>query len=181
MRILHSRRSAYTLIELVVVVAIIGLVLTITTIHVDDFVASSRLGSVARQIASTLALARNEAAAQGKAFGVLYDMDAQAFALVFPDEDGALPVDENDVREHAGGLHFLPKDVRMIDVAYGTQAATDGFVLARVSPMGVVSDHTIHLEQGKRQITLRVNQITGIVSVLEGYVEHIPPELQREE
>ncbi len=65
-----SNRSGFTLIELVVVVAIIGILAAVTAPSLNSMIARSQNKAFARDIANQFRLARNQAASTNQAFVV---------------------------------------------------------------------------------------------------------------
>ncbi len=71
---MSGRRRGFTLLELLAVVALLGIILFFVVPNVDAMTPGARLKSTARKIASTMELVQGEAIASQKEFMVAYDL-----------------------------------------------------------------------------------------------------------
>lgn len=72
-----SRRRGFTLIELIVVVAIAGVILTLAAPSFYDYILRQRLKSIQSQLVTDLAFARSHAAATGTEGRIRFQTDGQ--------------------------------------------------------------------------------------------------------
>ena len=80
-------QSGFTLIELMIVVAILALVVKIVMVNIGALIPSSALDSVAAKIQSELDFIRSEAKIQGKQYKLQFDLDKSLKRLVLPEEE----------------------------------------------------------------------------------------------
>jgi type II secretion system protein H len=162
---------AFTLIELVVVVAIIGLILASVAIRFDTVTVSARLRASAREIASTIGLAHSQASSTGKPQKIVFDTDSQMFWV----ESGA----EAQDGEWLPQQRALYRDVTFRDIQVGEEVYSErGTLSIEISPLGITSACMVHLEaEGGGEITLELCPLTGMVRFYDGYKEYEPPEM----
>jgi type II secretion system protein H len=160
----------FTLVELVVVVAIIGLILASVAIRFDSVTVSARLRSSAREIASTIGLAHSQASSTGRAQTFVFDTDNQQFWI----ESGA---QEHD-KEWLPKQRSLYRDITFKDIQVGEEVYSErGTLSIEISPLGVTSACMVHLEaEGGGEMTLEICPLTGTVRFYDGYKEYEPPE-----
>ena len=163
--------KGFTLIELVVVVAIVGMLLASVAIRFDSLTVSARLRASAREIASTIGLAHSRASSTGRAQTLVFDTDNQQYWIESPAPEG-----ESTESPRAKGLYrnISFKDIQIGEELYGER----GTLSIEISPLGVTSACMIHLEaEGGGEMTLEVCPLTGSVRFFEGYKEYEPPEV----
>jgi type II secretion system protein H len=80
-------QSGFTLIELMIVVAIMALIVRVVMVNIGALIPSSALDSVVAKIQSELAFVRSEARIQGKQYKMQFDLDTQRKRLVLPQEE----------------------------------------------------------------------------------------------
>lgn len=98
---MSGRRRGFTLLELLAVVALLGIILFFVVPNVDAMTPGARLKSTARKIASTMELAQGEAIASQKEFTVAYDLSRQTYWIILPpkeDEPQQKLPDPNEVQ-----------------------------------------------------------------------------------
>lgn len=159
--------TGFTLIELIVVVAIVGAILGLVTVRMDFLSPRSRLSAGARSIASSIILAHNRAVVLGKPVTVRHQLAKGYHLLVMP------PTQEGEPPQQMSPID-LPKGVRynLLITASGRhyKPETDAVVDVSISPLGTIVGHVIHLSNEKdEKLTLEVNPITGLVQIKEGH------------
>ena len=80
-------QSGFTLIELMIVVAIMALMVQVVMVNMGALIPSSALDSVAAKIQSQLDFIRSEAKIQGKPYALEIDLDNSRCRLVIPQEE----------------------------------------------------------------------------------------------
>lgn len=159
--------KGFTLFELMLTMAIIGMILGIATTSIDFLFPRSRLRAAARAISSTIALGYNRAAVLGQPVAIHYHLGQKYHRLILPPAlpgGNAEPLTNQD----------LPNGVRYEDIvtAQGTKYTPGSGTEVKISitPMGTIVGHAVHLinDQGE-QITIEINPITGIVNISSGY------------
>lgn len=165
-----AESRGFTFIELMVVVAIMGLLLGFVVLRLDDMVPSSRLSAAARQVASHVGMARGEAVAAGKVHAIAYDLTRQQYAVLTPPD----PEEVEAGRYKADELlplewETLPSGVTLVDVDLGDRALSSGLLTLRFTPLGTATPHAVHLKNvDGGEMTVVVNPLTGLVDIEPG-------------
>lgn len=185
----HGRRarSGYTLIELVMVILLLGIMLSFTFAKVDYLSPRYSLRAVAREIARTVALARSQAATQGRVYFVKYRFQEKSYYILAPFEDP--PTDSQAAgslgspNPSAGAppipaLHWepvfrkdLPAGTVFRDIVVGGEKIEDQDVTVEISPFGLTKGHVVHLTDGTRDYSIDINPLTGAARFHEEYYE----------
>ena len=173
--------GGFTLIELMVVIAIIGLAMSTMFAGSRSLLPQTRLRSATTQLSADLELVRSHAQLTQEPIVVSYDLDAQAYEAWFPYERddrgenrgvGKTPV--LDRRELPQSVVF--KVVRLP----GATPITSGTVELVASPLGRMSPHEVVLVNpdypDTELLTLRVNGLVNKAQILDGDV--VQPPLQ---
>lgn len=167
----HAR--GFSFIELMVVIALIGLTLAFVVLKVDNLIPSSRMSAAARKIGSTNGLARAQAVATGLRHALTYDLTRQRFAVLIPPH----PEDIDEGRAKPDELfpltwHPLPDGVKLLNVQLGDATVSSGSVRVLFSPLGTVTPHALQLQgQENQEMTVTVNPLTGLVEIEPGLHE----------
>jgi len=167
------RRAAFTLLEVMIVIAILGLLITIAAVRADIFAPAFALRAASADLAGLITLARDRAALDRRAYGIVYDLDADRVALVdltaTPLDAEARVVDRWSLREVAGWTR-LARGVEITRVVYGGGAsAYSGCFMVVFEPTGVVNRHVVEIAGSDGSLQhLSVNPLTAEVTVDEG-------------
>lgn len=90
-------RRAFTLIELMVVIALVGVIVLLAAPQMMDFIAYQRVKSINAQTASDLQFARSEAVSRNEYMGIYTDANPETGVMscytVFSSKDNPYPVD----------------------------------------------------------------------------------------
>ena len=149
----RTSNRGITLVELLVVMAIIGLIVGISVPALTGYANSLRLKTTIRQVTSLISFARSMAISSHEDLAVVIDADEAAITLVRQASGEPL---EQKVR--------LPPAVT-VELLVGGQPAQEGQFVFR--PTGALVGRTISLvlaNQNKRH-TITVTGTTGAVSV----------------
>lgn len=90
------RSRGFTLLELLAVVALLGMVLFFAMPALDNLTPRTRLASGARSVGTMMEQAQSEAIASGKEFTIAYDLSKQTFWLILPPKEEEKPKDPNE-------------------------------------------------------------------------------------
>jgi prepilin-type N-terminal cleavage/methylation domain-containing protein len=196
-----ARQGGYTLMELLAVIAILGLMLMIAVTRIDFLIPKYRVRAAGRELGAYLQHVKGRAVAEGMPFYVCYDVPGRKYwvlaPLPIPPEElemmglaapgGGLPLagaglpvpglppppGPPPIRYGEALVTALPDDVIFKDVAVGTETMS-GFITIEITPFGSTRTHYVHLsdEAGDRKTTIKFNGLTGNVTFYDGY---LPP------
>jgi general secretion pathway protein H len=144
-----SRAAGFTLLETLIVVAILGLVLTLFASRGADHGKTLNLRRTADSLAEDLRLARTEAIVHGRPASVTLKTSPPGWS----DADGTTT--------------SLPADISLAastSTAFGAAAATD---TVRFQPDGSSSGGEITLSDGSRKLLIAIDWLAGGVSVTQ--------------
>jgi len=181
--------AGFTLIELMVVIMIMSIAVLIVAANFGDLIPNERIRAEARAIGNLIELARAEAAMKGVNYGIVYDLDKNAFWLLVPEIEGDEysyydneedygDEEEEEIRKKLF-YHELHEDIEFEDIQVGEKSGiTDDIVRIEISPLGIASGHIVHLKEKKKedesnekQISIELNALTALVSYFDGYKE----------
>jgi general secretion pathway protein H len=164
-----SDRPGYTLIELIVVMALIGVILGVAAPKIRDVLANDPLKGTARKMIGLVYDARNESIRTHAAHALHMDMETNRFWIdteMMSDEERELARKEGPV---------LPDTVRIQDVWLenkGKKSAGETRIL--FSEEGYVQPAAIHLTcKDGRKWTLTLSPFIGQVKIFEKYVDFL--------
>jgi len=171
------RSGGFTLIEISVVVLIIALVLTTVTVKLDNYLPSSRTEAGARELLSTVDLARISAVAYGRAYDLVLDLDGNRYRIVTPlDKDGKPARTPED--RVANSWTDLPQGVTFGTVYRGTDQVYDrGLFVLTFDALGTADEIFIQLENSAGEgyaLTLRLLSLTGASEVILDKLVPVP-------
>ena len=93
--LLHNKQSGFTLIEMIIVVAILSICAGIAIPTYLDWLPKSRLNGAARQVMGDLMLARMQAVTQNNEFRVFFFDNKHEYQILDDDnDDGNIDIDE---------------------------------------------------------------------------------------
>lgn len=177
----QTRRSAFTLIELMVVILIIGSMVAVTSMNWHKVMPRAQLNSAVRGISNVLNGTRSEAIARNAEFRVLYDLDEQSYWVETPfKKTGGLALlrvpGEIDPEEGNRGITNMTKlkdGVTFAQVKIDEETYTDGQVYVSFNPLGASSEHTVELHHRPtdNSYTVEVLALTGLIRFHEGSFE----------
>ena len=171
-------QSGFTLIELMIVVAIMALVVRIVMVNIGALIPSSALDSVAAKIQSELDFVRSEARIQGKQYKLEFDLDNQQKRLVLPQEEQL--VSSQTAAEGTGlALAWKPVDadgrVKISGYNAGDKpTVTKGLVEILFDENGFTADQTLYFklagdDDEKMVWTLHLWGLNGASEVIRDY------------
>ena len=158
------RARGFTVIELIVVIAILGILASVALPSLDNFSPKYRLRSAARTVGSTINYARSMSGGTGEEHAVRYDLEDQLVTIILPPgEDEPLDLDL-DEREDMGPQD-LPGGVKIVKVLYPDGYSDDrGYAYCTFDAYGNDGSHIVVLEnEEEAQIAVIFNAILGVV------------------
>lgn len=161
-----ARPSAgFTLLELMTVVAILGLMLFLVLPNLDNILPGARISGAARTLAATVDFARSQAIFTGKPYEVHVHLDERWYQVIRPEQ---ISKKEWEMGVSAPKA-YLPAGVRFRDIAFATGTRIDhGLVRIRLSPFGRFDEFVVHLidtsRKDKKEViwTVQFNPLTGL-------------------
>lgn len=169
-------RLGFTLLELMVTIAVLGIGFGLVFLKLDHLVPSMRLKSNARELASVLEQARNHAIVSGRTVNVQYDLqdsEASHYRFYYPfrlSEDGKTVIGEGETA--ILDWESFSDNVRIRDVILGEGTPlTNGVITVVFDPRGIAPPHIVHLElvNSEQVYSVRINPLLGLVDIDEGY------------
>lgn len=175
-------RAAFTLVELVVVVAIIALLGTMVSQSIDSFLPRERLNTSVRVLTENLRATRSEAISRSLTYYVQYDLDNNRYRRLSPfDLEGNLFQEGEDDDEDRAmySWEILPPDVEIAAVTVAGITYTEGTeIYARFDGRGTASDHQVILTQPRFEsfYTVEVLALTGLFKFHRGQFTRRAPD-----
>jgi prepilin-type N-terminal cleavage/methylation domain-containing protein len=159
--------KGYTLIELTVVIALIGMMLAISVPRLQYSLITDNLKSVTRRMIGVVKEIRDDAVREQKAYFLHLDLESNKLWVEY---QGMGQEEREMTRERA---FTLPEDIRIMDVwreEWGKQV--DGEAAIRFAKKGYVEYTAIHLgaEDG-RTFTLILSPFLGTIKSYDTYVD----------
>jgi general secretion pathway protein H len=145
-----SRAGGVTLLELLVVMALMGLIAAMAVPMFGSGVSSTELKSSARQVAAGLRFARSEAVATRNETRMWLDLEKRAFRV------------DHDPRQHN-----LPAGLEMKLFTAQNDIADEKVGSIRFYPDGGSNGGRVTLAAGERKFEIDVDWLTGRVAILD--------------
>ena len=185
-----GRRDGFTFLELIIVIAVLGLMFTMCTIRLSSSIPKYSLRTATKELGTNIEQMRLAAINRGAVCGIRYHFDEQEISR--PNSTGqgySLLVsggDQSELRNDSllqgrQGIDFMVLDRIIFENSYpavdlisvemrGTgQSYSDGEPDVYLSPTGTTGSHIAVLgTQDGRRFTLVYNALTGAVDFVEG-------------
>ncbi|OHB69389.1 MAG: hypothetical protein A2W23_01435 [Planctomycetes bacterium RBG_16_43_13] len=184
LRVRNYCLSGFTLIEIVLVVAIISMILLLAGTNIDYLIPEYALRGVAREMGALMKMAKTEAAVSGRDVYIEYDLSKGEYWLLvaFEKKDENAPTDVPDANEKPFTPQYqyerlfkkqLPTSVFFVDVIFGEGQRIDkGVATVRVSPFGFANHHIVNLKNTDDKImAVKINGLTGGLTFYDRYKE----------
>lgn len=174
------RRSGYTLIEAVVVLAILGIALSLVTPMVFRGISGTRLKATARRMTSAIRYARNLAITRRAAVYFAVDLDSETYSLqvlardmpklpTAPTPDGGVPApgDDGGAAKITGKTETIEPPVEIISFTdTGGHQSLDGSFGIVFFPKGNSTGGAIEIGKPDSQhLLLTIDPVTSNVDV----------------
>ncbi len=174
-----SRRSGFTLIELICVVTILGIAVALAAIRLDYLVPKYRLRGAAREVGALLKQAKSKAASAGRDVYFQIDVSQGEYWMLVPfpkTNDDGTPKEPPEWEYQEIFRRALPREtgsgVEFANVILGADQKVDsGKALVRISPFGASNHVIVNLRLGDAPMSVRMNGLTGVLSFSESHKE----------
>ena len=144
------RQAGVTLLELLIVIALMGIVAALVVPMFGGPVSTSELRATARQLAAGLRLARSEAVSERRETFLVVDVAGKRFKV------------DREAREHA-----LPAKVELKLFTAQNDLVSENVGSIRFYPDGGSNGGRITVASGPRKFDVDVDWLTGRVSIEE--------------
>ena len=160
-------KRGYTLIELIVVLALVGLLLTLAAPSLRNSLLSDNLKGTARKMMGMISNLKNEAIREQRDYFLNFDLNTNRFWVSY----GSMTDEERTVARGEGAN--LPVDIHIDDVwIKGEGKIAEGETRIRFSRRGYTQKAAIHLgSEDGRKLTLELSPFLGKVKVINRYLE----------
>jgi Tfp pilus assembly protein FimT len=164
------------MIEMLGVIAVLGIIATIVTINWKAILPRTQLHSAVRELAAALQGARSDAIARNAEFQVQYDIDNGAYRVITPFRVGGGLAMRDDDRQ-AQPWKQLPSSIRFENIQVEGTDYRKGMLFAHFDSLGTASGHTITLIQAPEdnRYTIEVQGLLGLIDYHEGLFARVPP------
>jgi len=173
---LRSGQTGFTLIEMLVVVAIMALALRVVSVNMGAWIPSSALKATTGKIQSELDFVRSEARLQGKPYRLEFDLDNSLYRMVLPPEEELVSL-QTAVEGNEVALKWMPVDSneRVVLLGYNSgdrATVTRGIVEIAFDENGFTADQTLYFklagdDESKTIWTLHLWGLNGATQVIQ--------------
>jgi len=141
--------AGFTLIEMIVVIAILGLMMVLVSVNGTPVSPATHARAAAEAISGALRTARSEAVTDNRGVEVTIDLTRRSYRL------GAAPA------------VTLPGDLRLALLTSTDQQVSDSVGRIRFNPDGSSSGGRVSVEGGNRTWWVGIDWLSGRVSIVE--------------
>lgn len=161
------RSDGFTLMELIVVMALIGVMLGVAAPAVREALLTDALKRTARKMIGVINEARNDAVRTHQGQTLHLDLETHRFWK----QSAGMSDEERSVARKQGFV--LPGDVRILDVSLkGLGKNMAGETWIRLNKKGYIHPSAIHLGcQDGRRLTLILSPFLGKIKVMDKYLD----------
>ncbi len=161
----RDRTRGLTLIELMVVIAILATMLAMAGMRLDGVTSNSRLKATARRIGSTIEFLQNQAIVNGRFYFLQIDIDADRMRIAIAPEWAREGMEiEGETRDLPWRTFERGVQIERLTFDDGVVSDQDRIDLP-FGPTGMTWGFLVHLinEEGRRY-TVEANAVTGLVA-----------------
>lgn len=186
----RRNQSGFTLIEMLTVIAIVGIMLSVGITALRYMLPSSYLNTTGRRLASFIEDARDEAVISGRTVYVDWDLgdgkQRQSFRSLFqPDPDDEVDEDEMDFEESARLMltdwTLLDREVRIRKLFIGDEEEVeDGQYRIEIYPDGSMQNYILQLWQPETDAIGSI-QVSGLLGTATFSLDEVIPRVLTED
>ncbi|MDP2853166.1 MAG: prepilin-type N-terminal cleavage/methylation domain-containing protein [Smithellaceae bacterium] len=163
-----TKPSGFTLVELLVVIALVGIILVMAVPVTRDILTTSSLKKASRQLIGLERKLRVEAVRDQVDYILLLDIPGASYYVITPD---MTPEKQNDVKKNA---KKFPAGVAVLDIInQKNEKIAEGVVKIKFGKNNICPPLVIHLAEAEDEgrMTLVVNPFLGVTAVYDKYVD----------
>lgn len=169
-------RAGFTMVELMIVIAIIGLMTVTVTTSIEAMLPGERLNTSIRNLSADIRSIRSESISRGIEFRLIYDLDESRYrwSTPFAFDEGLLRQARDEEWEDGDRIEFpwqaLADGVEFAAVHVAGVEYSSGQVFVNFDPVGTATDHSVILTQPRfnSTFTIEVMPLTGLVRMHDG-------------
>lgn len=163
------RRVGFTLLELMVVLALVGLIATTVVPRLSGSYEKLPLRTAARDLAAIMRFAHSQAISRSRSIAVIFQSESRRILVAIPKEDDDHYDDASETNEEAmQRMYFLPEGLSLAFQSEKKETENQDFTIVTFFPIGNSTGADILLSDalgGSKRI--EVDFITGVVSMRE--------------
>lgn len=176
-QMVNRARRGFTMVELMVVIAIIGVMSGVVTLSWRAILPRESLNAEVRRLSDVIQTARSEAISRSAEYRVVYNLETNTYWLLTPfGEKGEYEPEPEKRRPLL--RHTLSPEISFDSITIDGESFGDNEeVFVRFDAVGSSNAHTIVLAQeGKNTLhrTIEVLPLTGLIRFHEGIYERDP-------
>ena len=177
-------RGGFTMVELMIVVAIIGIMTVTVTTTIEAMLPGERLNTSIRNLSADLRSIRSEAISRGVEFRLVYALDEHRYrwSTPFALGEGLVRQSRDDEEwDEVDRLHSpwrdLPEGVEFSSVYVASRPYSNGQVFVRFDPVGTATEHSVIMAQPQFNslFTVEVMPLSGLVKMHDGLYQRQEP------
>lgn len=170
--------GGFTLIEVLVVVALAGMLMAVVVPNLGMLVPSARLRGSGVQIQRTVDMLRSESRIQGKRIAIEFDLDKNRWRAVYPPEQQLTrDQDIGTLEEKFDNWQDLEDDVQFAGIEAGNNLVTKSVYRLVFDEFGFTADQVVNLKlKSDPDLTwsMSVLGLSGRVTVVESERGELP-------